>query len=129
MEEEKKNIEVESTISNEKTQKKKKGKKIIIILIIAILIILSAVLYRKANSKEKRAEEVFGNDACEAILHMSTMDIAKHECKICGKQFEDSSMHADICKQCAEETGRCEFCGKILSKELKAQRENILENQ
>ena len=54
---------------------------------------------------------------------MSTMDIAEHTCKICGAEFKDSSMHADICKECAEETNRCEFCGKKLSEEIKASSE------
>ena len=126
MEEEKKNIQVESTPEKEKKPKKKKGKKITIILIIAILIILSAVIYHKANSKEEKAKEIFGSDYCEAILHMATRDLVKHQCEICGAEFEDSSMHADICEACAEETDRCEFCGKKLTEEIKEQRQNIL---
>ena len=125
MEEEKKNIQVESTPEKEKTPKKKKGKKITIILIIAILIILSAVIYHKANSKEEKAKEIFGSDYCEAILHMATRDLVKHQCEICGAEFEDSSMHADICEKCAEETDRCDFCGKRITEETKAQRENL----
>ena len=54
------------------------------------------------------------------------MDIAKHTCEICGAEFEDASTHADICKQCAEETDRCEFCGKKLTEEMKQQRQNLL---
>ena len=54
------------------------------------------------------------------------MDIAKHTCQICGAEFEDASTHADICKQCAEETDRCEFCGKKLTEEIKQQRQNLL---
>ena len=126
MEEEKKNIQVESTPEKEKTPKKKKGKKIMIILIIAILIILSAVLYYKTTSKDRKAEEIFGNEYCDAILHMATRDLVKHQCEICGAEFEDSSMHADICQACAEETDRCEFCGKKLTEEIKEQRQNIL---
>lgn len=126
MEEEKKNIQVESTPEKEKTPKKKKGKKIMIILIIAILIILSAVLYYKTTSKDRKAEEIFGNEYCDAILHMATRDLVKHQCEICGAEFEDSSMHADICEACAEETDRCKFCGKKLTEEIKEQRQNIL---
>ena len=126
MEKEKKNKKVQS--ENKQNSKKKKGK-IIIVLIVAILIALSAVLYHKATSKEKKAEEIFGNDYCEAILHMATRDLVKHECKICGTEFEDSSMHADICEKCAEETDRCDFCGKRITEETKRQRENLSENQ
>ena len=126
MEKEKKNKKVQS--ENKQNSKKIAGK-IIIVLIVAILIALSAVLYHKATSKEKKAEEIFGNDYCEAILHMATRDLVKHECKICGTEFEDSSMHADICEKCAEETDRCDFCGKRITEETKAQRENLSENQ
>ena len=126
MEKEKKNKKVQS--ENKQNSKKIAGK-IIIVLIVAILIALSAVLYHKATSKEKKAEEIFGNDYCEAILHMATRDLVKHECKICGTEFEDSSMHADICEKCAEETDRCDFCGKRITEETKRQRENLSENQ
>ena len=60
---------------------------------------------------------------------MATRDLVKHECKICGTEFEDSSMHADICEKCAEETDRCDFCGKRITEETKRQRENLSENQ
>ena len=126
MEKEKENKEVQ--VENEKKTNKKIARKIIIILIGVILIVLSAFLYHKATSKEKKAEEVFGNEYCEAILHMATRDLVKHECEICGIEFEDSSMHADICEKCAEETDRCDFCGKRITEEIKAQRENLSEN-
>lgn len=126
MEKEKENKEVK--VENEKKTNKKIVRKVIIILMVAILIVLSAVLYHKATSKDKKAEEIFGNEYCNAILHMSTMDLVKHECKICGAEFEDSSMHADICEKCAEETDRCNFCGKRITEEIKKQRENLSEN-
>ncbi len=122
-------MEKENKEENKKKINKKIIKRIIAILIIAIIIILSAVLYNKANSKNQKAEEVFGDDYCEAILHMATMDIIEHECAICETKFEDSSMHADICEQCAEETDRCDFCGKRITEETKAQRENVTFNQ
>ena len=107
----------------------RKGKNIdgniMIIFIIVIFMVLSAVLYYKVNSEVKKAEEIFGNEYCEAILHMATRDLVKHECKICGTQFEDSSMHADICGTCAKKTNRCDFCGKRITEEIKAQRENL----
>ena len=78
------------------------------------------------NAKSIKASAIFGDENCDSILHISTMDIAKHTCEICGAEFEDASTHADICKQCAEETDRCEFCGKKLTEEMKQQRQNLL---
>ena len=129
MEKENKNKNEETMKNNvqeEETKKKSIKGKIIVILVLTILIIISAVAYHQVTSKQRKAEEFFGNDNCEAILHMSTMDIAEHTCKICGAEFQDSSMHADICKKCAEETNRCEFCGKKLSEEIKQQRESLV---
>ena len=127
MEKEKEDKKVQS--QNKEKINKKIARKMIIVFIVAILIVLSAVLYHKATSKDKKAEEIFGNEYCEAILHMATRDLVKHECKICGTEFQDSSMHADICEKCAEETDRCDFCGKRITEETKAQRENLSENQ
>ena len=127
MEKEKKDKKIQS--ENEKKTNKKIVGKMIVVLVVAILIVLSAVLYHKATSKDRKAEEIFGNEYCDAILHMATRDLVKHECKICGTEFEDSSMHADICEKCAEETDRCDFCGKRITEETKAQRENLSENQ
>ncbi len=123
MEKEKKDKKVQS--ENEKKTNKKIVGKIIVVFIVAMLIVLSAVLYHKATSKDRKAEEIFGNEYCEAILHIATRDLVKHQCKICGTEFEDSSMHADICEKCAEETDRCDFCGKRITEETKAQRENL----
>ena len=123
MEKEKKDKKIQS--ENEKKTNKKIVGKMIVVLVVAILIVLSAVLYHKATSKDRKAEEIFGNEYCDAILHMATRDLVKHECKICGTEFEDSSMHADICEKCAEETDRCDFCGKRITEETKAQRENL----
>lgn len=111
------------------TKEKSKSNKIIAVLVIIVLIIgiaIYAIIYSQSNSKEKKAKEVFGEDNCNVILHMATMDLAPHTCKICGATFEDSSMHEDICKNCAEETNRCDFCGKKLTEEIKSQRENLI---
>lgn len=123
MEKEKKDKKVQS--ENEKKTNKKIIGRVMIVFIVAVCIILSAVLYHKVTSKDQKAEEIFGDTYCEAILHMATRDLVKHQCKICGTEFEDSSMHADICRKCAEETERCDFCGKRITKETKAQRENL----
>lgn len=102
---------------------------IITIIVIIIAIVLVAVILVKnfafGDAKDKKATEMFGNEKCNVILHMSTMDLAPHTCKICGTEFQDSSMHADICKECAEETNRCDFCGKKMTDEIKAQRESV----
>ena len=103
-------------------------KKWIILLIILVILILAivGVIVSKNNNIEKIASKEFGNDYCEAVLHISTMDIQEHECKICKKTFQASSMNADICLECANKTNRCDFCGKKLTEEIKEQRENIL---
>ena len=102
----------------------------ILIIIIGIIIIVAAAIgvysVTKANDKEAKAKEVFGEENCDVVLHMATRDLAPHTCKICGKEFQDSSMRADICTECANATNRCDFCGKILSEEAKQQREEIL---
>ena len=97
------------------TKEKTKSNKILIVLVVIILIVVIA-------------EEAFGDDNCNVVLHMATMDLAPHTCKICGATFEDSSMHEDICKQCAEDTNRCDFCGKKMTTEIKEQRENLIGN-
>ncbi len=115
--------------TSEKNKKKSNGKKIIILVVsIVVIILLLLIIYNKLNTKKQKASEIFGNGYCEAILHMSTMDLVIHKCEICGTEFKDSSTHADICEECAKETNRCDFCGKILTKEIKQQRENLLNN-
>lgn len=84
---------------------------VIVILLIGVAISIFCMV---GNDKEKKASEIFGNDSCEVILHMATKDLAPHTCSICGKEFQDSSMRADICTECAQETNRCDFCGKKL---------------
>ena len=65
MEKEKKDKKVQS--ENDKKTNKKIVEKIIVVFIVAMLIVLSAVLYHKATSKDRKAEETFGNEYCEAI--------------------------------------------------------------
>lgn len=95
---------------------------IILVLILGIMVFL----LNQRNDKEEKAKEIFGEENCEALLHMATKDLVEHTCQICGEKFQDSGMRADICTQCANETGRCEFCGKKLSEEVKEQRNEIL---
>ena len=64
------------------------------------------------NNESDKASKIFGNNFCDVVLHMATNDLAHHNCKVCGKKFQDSSMREDICDECAKETGRCDFCGK-----------------
>ena len=97
---------------------------IILSLLLAIIIVISKAI--KANAKEKKAEEVFGKDYCDSVLHMATNDLQEHICKICGAEFKDSGMRADICDQCSEELDRCNFCGKKLTKEIKQERNELL---
>ena len=113
------------------TKEKNSTNKILIISVILILIVLIGVfgiIYGKKAEKENKAKEAFGEDNCNVVLHMATMDLAPHTCKICGATFEDSSMHEDICKQCAEDTNRCDFCGKKMTTEIKEQRQNLIGN-
>ena len=114
---------------NEENYKKDLYKKWIIIIIGIIIIVVSGIgifnLLDK-NNKGKKAEEVFGTENCEAVLHMATMDLEKHTCSICGEEFESSSMREDICDNCSKELGRCNFCGKRLSEEVKEQRNQLL---
>ena len=84
------------------------------------------IVLSNINSLEKKAIEEFGEDYCDAVVHISTRDLAPHICKICGTEFQDSSMRADICDECAEKTNRCNFCGKKLTEEIKQERENML---
>ena len=113
-----------------------------IILIIGIILIIAvgvsiAVIMNNGNNLEKIASQEFGDEYCDAVLHISTRDLVVHTCKICGKEFQDSSMREDICDECAEKTDRCNFCGKKLTAEIKEQREatmngidmNVVENQ
>ena len=84
------------------------------------------IVLSNINSLEKKASQEFGEDYCDAVVHISTRDLAPHTCKICGTEFQDSSMRADICDECAKKTNRCNFCGKKLTEEIKQERENML---
>ena len=114
--------------------------KIIIIVGIIVIIavgVLIAVILNNSNNLEKIASQEFGDEYCDAVLHISTRDLVAHNCKICGKEYQDSSMREDICDECAEKTDRCNFCGKKLTSEIKEQRAgtmtgidmNAIENQ
>ncbi len=98
----------------------------IIVLIIIALLVVGGIMLSNANSLEKKASQEFGEDYCDAVVHISTRDLAPHTCKICGTEFQDSSMRADICDECAQKTNRCNFCGKKLTEEIKNQRESML---
>ena len=114
-------------IKEEKSTKKGNFIKVLtIFLIVIILLVIAGIIYNQIYAKSIKASAIFGDENCDSILHISTMDIAKHTCEICGAEFEDASTHADICKQCAEETDRCEFCRKKLTEEMKQQRQNLL---
>lgn len=98
----------------------------IAIVIILALVITGGIVLSNANSLEKKAEKEFGEDYCDAVVHISTRDLANHTCKICGAEFQDSSMREDICDECANKTNRCNFCGKKLTEEIKQQRDSML---
>ncbi len=117
-----------------------KTMKIILIVGIIVIIVVGvsiAIIVNNSNDLEKRASQEFGDEYCDAVLHIATRDLVVHNCKICGKEFQDSSMREDICDDCAEKTDRCNFCGKKLTAEIKEQREatmngidmNVVENQ
>ena len=131
--EEKKNekINKEKNIKRKNNEEYKKDlyKKWTILIIGIILVVVLGVLvfnFSNRNKKEKKAEEVFGTQYCDSVLHMATNDLQEHTCSICGKNFKDSEMRADICDECAEELNRCNFCGKKLSEDIKKQRNELL---
>ena len=109
--------------------KKDFHKKWLIIIIGIIIVIVAGVMvfnFSKRNNKEAKAKEIFGDEYCDSILHMATRDLVEHTCSICGAEFQDSSMRADICDKCAKELGRCNFCGKKLSEDVEEQRNELL---
>lgn len=116
-------------MEEEKKDTKVKNKKPLVITLIIILVIILGTIgvlaYINGTNDEKRASEIFGDEYCDAIMHIATRDLAPHICKICGVEFQDSSMREDICDECAEKTNRCNFCGKKLTDEIKAQREEM----
>ena len=116
-------------MEEEKKDTKVKNKKPLVITLIIILVIILGTIgvlaYINETNDEKRASEIFGDEYCDAIMHIATRDLAPHICKICGVEFQDSSMREDICDECAEKTNRCNFCGKKLTDEIKAQREEM----
>lgn len=115
-----------------KVENKKSNKKLLVIGLIAILVIILGTIgvlaYINGTNEEKRASEIFGDEYCDSIIHIATKDLAPHVCKICGVEFQDSSMREDICDECAKKTNRCNFCGKKLTDEIKEQREEIENN-
>ena len=124
----KENISEHKKVNKSRRRKidKKKVAKFLVCIILIIVIIILIINGMKANAKEKKAEEVFGKDYCDSVLHMATNDLQEHICKICGAEFKDSGMRADICDKCSEELDRCNFCGKKLTKEIKQERNELL---
>ena len=116
-------------MEEEKKDTKVKNKKLLVITPIIILVIILGTIgvlaYINGTNDEKRASEIFGDEYYDAKMHIATRDLAPHICKICGVEFQDSSMREDICDECAEKTNRCNFCGKKLTDEIKAQREEM----
>ena len=98
----------------------------VIVIIVVALLIAGGIALSKVNSLEKKTSQEFGEDYCDAVVHISTRDLAPHTCKICGTEFQDSSMRADICDECANKTDRCNFCGKKLTEKIKQERESML---
>lgn len=128
MEEEKKELNEEE--QNDDIEYKKGFFKKWLILIIGVIIVIVAGVgvfnFSKENSRETKAEEVFGDEYCDAVLHMATNDLVSHTCAICDIEFEDSSMRADICDECSKQLDRCDLCGKKLSEDVKEQRNELL---
>lgn len=117
---------------NTKVENKKSNKKLFVIMLVVILVIILGTIgvlaYINGTNEEKRASEIFGDEYCDSIIHIATRDLAPHICKICGTEFQDSSMREDICDNCAKKTNRCNFCGKKLTDEIKAKRQEIENN-
>ena len=129
MEKNKKEKNIKINNKKEEDYKKDLYKKWSILIIgIIIVAILGILVFNSSNrnKKEKKAEEIFGTQYCDSVLHMATNDLQEHTCSICGKNFKDSGMRADICDKCAEELDRCNFCGKKLSEDIKKQRNELL---
>ena len=105
---------------------KKKVILIVVIILIVIALVIAGIMLSNANDLEKKASKEFGDEYCDAIVHISTKDLVIHNCKICGKEFQDSSMREDICDDCALKTNRCNFCGKKLTEEIKQERNSML---
>ena len=129
MEKNKKEKNIKINNKKEEDYKKDLYKKWSILIIgIIIVAILGILVFNSSNrnKKEKKAEEIFGTQYCDSVLHMATNDLQEHTCSICGKNFKDSGMRADICDKCANLLDRCNFCGKKLSEEVKEQRNELL---
>ncbi len=131
MEKEQRNLNNKKASSKKVKRKARKidKRKVLIFLIGVIIVVVLSIKVAdasKINKKEKKAEEVFGNDYCNSVLHMATKDLTPHTCSICGEEFEDSSMRANICDECSKELDRCDFCGKKLSEEVKKERSELL---
>lgn len=105
---------------------KKKVILIVVIILIVIALVIAGIMLSNANDLEKKVSKEFGDEYCDAIVHISTKDLVIHNCKICGKEFQDSSMREDICDDCALKTNRCNFCGKKLTEEIKQERNSML---
>ena len=85
-------------------------------IIICIIVAGTAIIFMykiiNNNQENDKASVIFGNEYCDVVLHMATNDLMHHNCKICNKEFFDSSMREDICDECAKQYSRCNFCGK-----------------
>lgn len=97
---------------------------LIVLILIGVIVVIN--IGKNNNDIDKKASQEFGDNYCDAVVHIATKDLAVHNCKICGKEFQDSSMRENICDECAKKTDRCNFCGKKLTKEIKQQRNEIL---
>ena len=56
---------------------------------------------------------IFTEGFCyESTQQIVTNDLVRHICKLCNKDFQDSSRVLDICNKCSKETNHCQVCGK-----------------
>ena len=107
---------------------------LVVLVFLAIIIISSIGLNKKlsANHKINIGYEIFGNDYCEehdsSKYESNVTDVGtnitpvgaaytKWKCKICGHEdmFNNTGVPV-LCAECAEITGRCSRCGKLIKK-------------
>ena len=110
-----------------------KNKKTLLLVLIVLLIVIGIIIFfiwkNKKNTsntdtndiKIKKGYELFGDEYCKGHNRGSIIVDgwpSYSTCKICGITKHNDAPHSDftICLECAEITGRCSICGKLLRK-------------
>ena len=98
-------------------------KKNIIIIIMLIIAIIGLIVIASLFTRIYKGYKLYGNEYCDNDLNSHVRFggdiVVTYKCDICNIENEyGSTATPKICPFCAELTGRCSTCGKLLEKNI-----------